>query len=133
MKNLSKYDIWKPHFKISSKDISCLGIVLRSISLQTMACTLQQHVMYPFLDFMHIAGLIVKLLDNMLNIKKKLHKNTYHFEITLGKFDLNEMLKSKQDQNVSCNIIKPTSKIKISKNLQISNGTPNINPMPLGE
>ena len=82
---------------------------------------------------MHIAGLIVKLLDNMLNIKKKLHKNTYHFEITLGKFDLNEMLKSKQDQNVSCNIIKPTSKIKISKNLQISNGTPNINPMPLGE
>ena len=101
-----------------------------------MAFTLQQHVMYPFLDFMHIAGLIVKLLDNMLNIKKKLRKNTYHFEITLGKFDLNEileMLKSKQDQNFSCNIIKPTSKIQISKNLQISNGTPNTNPMPLGE
>ena len=77
-----------------------------------MAFTLQQHVMYPFLDFMHIAGLIVKLLDNMLNIKKKLHKKTYHFEITLEKFDLNEileMLKSKQDQNFSCNIIKPTS------------------------
>ena len=67
----------------------------------------------------------------MQNIKKKLHKNTYHFEITLEKFDLNEileMLKSKQDQNFSCNIIKPTSKIKISKNLQISNRTPNINP-----